>query len=84
MALSDRTYRQIQASAHAAGGVTQTEATARIADITLRGMHPASLEHMLRELRREGSAAVTGLEYQPILDQQIRVREALEARVPRR
>lgn len=78
-------YSQLAANAHAAGGETQTEATAKISDTRVHQLARsrsgrAFLASIERDLMAEARVAFTDREYIPIRAQIVRVRDALYGR----
>lgn len=72
------TYNHIAAAAHAVGGQTQTEATARMTRLASKSIR--FLWYVLADLRREAEACTTEAQYALVREQQVRVREALQKR----
>jgi len=75
------TYAQIAANAHAAGGETQTEATAKMR--RLASKPPMFLHAILEHLQREAEACTTMEQYNAVRAQIVRVDQALSHRAIR-
>lgn len=74
MPMPNPTYAELSVSLHAAGGVTQTEAIARMSSASLRRLSLRSLVSILGSLRREASICTTEGQYELVRVQIDRVR----------
>ena len=75
-----QSYRDMQATAHQAGGETQTEACERMSDAVLNGRsrsHIMWLNALLPSLYKEAAACTSEEQYAPVRVQINRVRAAL-------